>query len=215
LAALSLVQCHRSTADEAKASPPAVEEIFGTTDASTLGPVAVEIETTAGTFHCTVEPSHAPRAAAMFVGLATGRAPFVDPATSRVVRLHYYDGLSVFRAIDGAMIQSGCPLGNGTGTPGYRIAVEARDDDRARLARPGALALARYNPPPNRPDPRPPPAGEVIGSQFIVTVNDMSHLAGQVTVLGQCTELDVVAKIARVVGRREQPVTVLRVVSQQ
>jgi hypothetical protein len=37
----------------------------------------------------------------------------------------------------------------------------------------------------------------VLGSQFAVTLTDMSHLAGKVTVLGRCQNLDRVAAIAR------------------
>lgn len=95
------------------------------------------------------------------------------------------------------MVQTGCPKNDGTGTPGYRIAVEAHAEDRERLARPGALFLARYRPPPDRPDPAPPPPGDVIGTQLVVGLVDMSHLAGQVTVLGACQDLDVVGSISR------------------
>jgi peptidyl-prolyl cis-trans isomerase A (cyclophilin A) len=148
----------------------------------------------------------------MFVGLATGRAPFRDPATKQVVRRRYYDGLLIFRATVDGTIQSGCPIGDGTGTPGYRLAVEARSDDGERLAHPGVLALARYHSPPNRIDPHPPPPGEVIGSQFFVTLSDMSHLAGQVTLLGSCRELDVVRRIASLVAKGERPVSITHVV---
>ena len=36
----------------------------------------------------------------------------------------YYDGLIFHRCIYGFMIQGGCPLGNGTGGPGYCIKAE-------------------------------------------------------------------------------------------
>jgi cyclophilin family peptidyl-prolyl cis-trans isomerase len=129
-----------------------------------------------------------------------------------VVRRPLYQDLAVFRGTPGALMQTGCPIGDGTGHPGYRIPVEASDGDAARLGRPGALVLARYTPPPNRIDPAPPPPGDVIGSQFAVTLTDMGHLAGQVTVIGSCADLDVVARVAALVAGKERPVRLVRVV---
>ncbi len=51
-------------------------------------------------------------------------------------------------------------------------------------------------PPPNRADPNPPAPGRVLGSQFVVTLAGMQHLAGSVTVLGRCADLEVVRAIA-------------------
>lgn len=145
----------------------------------------------------------------MVVGLAAGRAPF-RAASGEVVRRPYYRDMRFFRAIDGVLVQTGCPLNNGTGHPGYRIPVEPDPADGERLARPGALFLARYTPPPNRPDPAPPPPGEVIGPQLVVALANMSHLAGKVTVLGVCEDLDIVRRIAGVVARKEREVKLLR-----
>ena len=100
------------------------------------------------------------------------------------------------------MIQSGCPVGDGTGHPGYRIEVEPRADDAKLLREPGALVLARYTAPPGRVDPNPPPPGQVLGSQFAITLTDMHHLAGQVSVLGTCAELRTARHIAELVASR-------------
>jgi len=109
------------------------------------------------------------------------------------------------------MVQSGCPAGDGTGTPGYRIEVEAREQDAVELAQPGALALARYTVPPGRADPSPPPLGHVIGSQFAITLVDMRHLAGQVSVIGRCQDLDVVRRISQWVGASHERVVLRRI----
>jgi cyclophilin family peptidyl-prolyl cis-trans isomerase len=122
-----------------------------------------------------------------------------------------YRDLPFFRAIPDALVQSGCPLGNGTGHPGYRIPVEPSPDDAQRLGRPGALLLARYHPPPNRVDPAPPPPGHVIGSQFVITLTDMSHLANEVTVIGSCTDLARVGAIASLVATGGRRVELTRV----
>src|SRR5262249_22006933 len=142
---------------------------------------------------------------------ATGRAPFRDPRSGQIVHRPFYRDMLFFRGIEGTLVQTGCPLNNGTGHPGYRIPVEVDPGDSARLARAGALFLARYTPPPNRPDPAPPPPGEVIGPQLVVGLTSMSHLAGKVTVLGECADLDVVRRIARAVAKKEHDVELLRV----
>jgi peptidyl-prolyl cis-trans isomerase A (cyclophilin A) len=193
--ASSFVGCRDTTDDVAPPVPLADR-----------APLAATLETTEGVVRCIIEPARAPRAAAMFVGFAQGTARWRDPATGRPAHRPLYQDLSVFRATPGVSMQTGCPVGDGTGHPGYRIPVETSDDDRARLARPGALLFARYNPAPNRVDPHPPPTGHVIGSQFVVSLTDMSHLAGEHTVLGTCSDLDVVARIAAVVASKERPV---------
>jgi peptidyl-prolyl cis-trans isomerase A (cyclophilin A) len=164
-------------------------------------PIGITLETDHGNVECQLDPARAPQAVSLFVGLATGRARWKHPKTGEVSRRPLYRDLTFHRAIPGVMIQSGCVVGDGSGHPGYRIQVEAHPDDRDRLRRPGAIALARYTPPPNRIDPNPPPPGHVLGSQFAVTLTDMSHLAGQISVLGHCRDLETVAAIARAFER--------------
>jgi peptidyl-prolyl cis-trans isomerase B (cyclophilin B) len=95
----------------------------------------------------------------------------------------FYDGLTFHRVIKDFMIQGGCPLGTGTGGPGYTFEDEFNDHKVVR----GALAMANAGPNTN-------------GSQFfIVTTAAAPWLDGKHTVFGQVTDgLDVVDKLENV-----------------
>ncbi|HEX8714071.1 MAG TPA: peptidylprolyl isomerase [Solirubrobacteraceae bacterium] len=95
----------------------------------------------------------------------------------------FYDGLTFHRVIKDFMIQGGCPLGTGTGGPGYTFEDEFNDHKVVR----GALAMANAGPNTN-------------GSQFfIVTTAVAPWLDGKHTVFGQVTNgMDVVDKLENV-----------------
>lgn len=59
-----------------------------------------------------------------FIGLAQGTKEWKDPATGQMVNTPFYNGLVFHRVIGDFMIQGGCPLGTGTGGPGYRFEDE-------------------------------------------------------------------------------------------
>lgn len=157
---------------------------------------ALQLETEYGTVLCTLLRHRAPHAVALIKGLAEGTIAFRDYRTGLERRGRYYDGLRFFRRIPGVMVQTGCPVGDGTGYPGFRIAAELHADDATLLREPGALVMARYHPPQNRPDPNPPAPGQVIGSQFAITLRASTHLAGQLPVVGRCRNLDVVRRLS-------------------
>jgi cyclophilin family peptidyl-prolyl cis-trans isomerase len=92
----------------------------------------------------------------------------------------FYDGLTFHRVIKDFMIQGGCPLGTGTGGPGYTFEDEFNDHKVVR----GALAMANAGPNTN-------------GSQFfIVTTEAAPWLDGKHTVFGEVTDgMDVVDKL--------------------
>lgn len=97
-----------------------------------------------------------------------------------LTRLGFYDGLTFHRVIKGFMAQGGCPLGNGTGSPGYFIAGEC--DARAKHDKPGVLSTANEEGKP-----------KTDGSQFFVTFAPEPHLDGKHTVFGEVVVgLDVV-----------------------
>jgi len=95
----------------------------------------------------------------------------------------FYDGLTFHRVIPDFMIQGGCPLGTGTGGPGYTFEDEINEHKVVR----GALAMANAGPNTN-------------GSQFfIVTAESTPWLDGKHTVFGEVTEgQDVVDRISTV-----------------
>lgn len=188
--------------------PPDPKALFAGVEQESI---EARIETDQGILRCQVNHRRTPRAAAMFVALAAGRWRWRDPATRAETDRPMYENIEFFRAIEHVMIQSGCPLNKGTGDPGYRIEVEADAGDAQRLSQPGALVLARYTPPANREDPHPPMAGQVLGSQFAILLTDMHHLAGQVSVIGQCSELDVAHAIATRLARDKVPSKLLRI----
>jgi peptidyl-prolyl cis-trans isomerase A (cyclophilin A) len=139
--------------------------------------------------------NHAPQTVANFTELAGGAREYLDPQTGARTTGKFYDGLTFHRVISGFMIQGGCPLGTGTGGPGYKF----RDEFHPELSfdRPYLLAMANAGPGTN-------------GSQFFITVGRTPHLNNRHTIFGEVADQpsrDVVDEIARVrTGRNDRPV---------
>jgi len=84
----------------------------------------VTMETSLGTIKIELWPNIAPVTVANFEGLANGTLEWTDPKTKTKVKKPFYDGLIFHRVISDFMIQGGCPLGTGTGNPGYKFEDE-------------------------------------------------------------------------------------------
>jgi peptidyl-prolyl cis-trans isomerase A (cyclophilin A) len=140
-------------------------------------------------------PDQAPKTVANFTGLADGSKEYADPETGQSTTGRFYDGLTFHRVIDGFMIQGGCPLGTGTGGPGYSFADEFHPD--LVFDKPYLLAMANAGPGTN-------------GSQFFITVGPTPHLNRRHTIFGEVADQasrDVVDEIAGVrTGRADRPV---------
>ncbi len=147
------------------------------------------IKTSKGDITLSLEYKKTPMTVCNFIGLATGVLNLQNPGKP------FYDGLTFHRVIDNFMIQGGCPVGNGTGGPGYRFPDEF--DDSLKHTGPGVLSMANAGPGTN-------------GSQFFITHVETPWLDGKHTVFGHVVEgQDVVNRIKQ--GDKIDKVEIVRV----
>ena len=140
------------------------------------------LKTNKGDITVDLFPDHAPETVANFTGLAEGTKSY-DAGNGRTGP--FYDGLGFHRVIDGFMIQGGCPLGTGTGDPGYKFKDECTP--KLKHDAPGKLSMANAGPNSN-------------GSQFFITHVPTPWLDGKHTIFGEVIDAKdqaVVDKIAR------------------
>ena len=89
----------------------------------------------------------------------------------------YYDGLKFHRYVPDFVIQGGCPLGTGTGNPGYSIHEEYTTNPN-NSHEDGTLAMARSSMP------------NSAGSQFYFCLGAQHFLDPNYTVFGDCMDAE-------------------------
>jgi peptidyl-prolyl cis-trans isomerase A (cyclophilin A) len=155
-------------------------------------------ETTQGNIVIRLLEAEAPKTVGNFVGLAEGTIEFTDAKTGKKMKRPFYDGLGFHRVIPQFMIQGGCPLGTGTGDPGYKFADEFHPS--LKHSKTGKLSMANSGPNTN-------------GSQFFITVAATPWLDNRHTIFGEVVEgQDVADKISNLPrdgsDRPRTPVTI-------
>ena len=117
-----------------------------------------------------------------FLGLATGEKEWTDPFTGQPSHEPFYNGLTFHRIIKDFMIQGGCPLGNGTGGPGYDFDDEIVPE--LTFDRPYLLAMANAGLRRGRDGK----AHGTNGSQFFITTVPTPWLDGHHTIFGEVAD---------------------------
>jgi len=154
--------------------------------------VYAQFVTSEGNFTVRLFDQDAPKTVENFVGLAEGTKQWTDPRTNQKVTKPYYDGVIFHRVIDKFMVQSGDPLGQGIGGPGYTFNDEFHP--KLRHDKAGVLSMANRGPNTN-------------GGQFFITLGPTPHLDDRHSVFGEVTEgMDVVRKIgSTATGSQDRP----------
>ena len=130
--------------------------------------LVAEMDTSKGVIKLELFDEKAPITVANFVNLANKG---------------FYDGLTFHRVIPEFMIQGGCPIGTGTGGPGYQF--EDEFDSGLRHDVPGKLSMANSGPGTN-------------GSQFFIThvptpwLDDAHTIFGSVVSAGDQGVVDLI-----------------------
>lgn len=128
-----------------------------------------KLNTTKGAITINLEYKKTPGTVGNFVALAEGNLE----NTAKPQGNPYYNGLKFHRVIADFMIQGGCPLGTGTGSPGYQFDDEFHSD--LKHDKPGVLSMANAGPGTN-------------GSQFFITHVATPWLDNKHTVFGNVVE---------------------------
>jgi len=166
------------------------EATFPAINVPGTGQLYARLHTSLGNIVVRLEEQRAPN-----TGLETGTQEWKDPRNGEAKRgVSLYDGTILHRVIPDFMIQCGCPLGQGTGGPGYKFKDEFHPE--LRHTGPGVLSMANSGPNTN-------------GSQFFITEKATPWLDNKHSVFGQTVVgNDVVSKIARTPrGRGDRPDT--------
>jgi len=126
--------------------------------ATAYPPLTATIKTNKGDIRLTLFPDKAPLTVLNFVNLS---------------KRGFYNNLRFHRVIKDFMIQGGCPLGTGTGGPGYRFKDEFSPG--LKHDKPGMLSMANAGPSTN-------------GSQFFITHVPTPWLDNRHSIFGEVVD---------------------------
>jgi len=205
---------HLESPEEAAAKERAKEHekekaksaVFVPSDVETIIPHQVKqsdpravLRTSMGDITIRLFQNYAPKNVHAFIDLARGDREFTDVKTGRTVRRPFYVDLTFHRVVNGFLIQTGCPLGNGRGGPGFSTADEV--SQTLQFNKPGIVAMA-----PQREGKS--ERKDSNGSQFFITVAPMPEWDGKFTIIGEVEKgMRVVNKISQArTGPTERPI---------
>ena len=174
---LSLAGCGREAEEDPYADVPA--------------PVATITLSNGGAMRAELYPSLAPNTVANFIELANSG---------------FYDGLEIFRVVTGAFIQTGDPLNNGTGGPGYAIRGEFAENgyEKNTLSHArGVLSMCRTE------------EFDSAGSQFFIMQGSYPEYDGRYAAFGKLMDeesLAVLDSVAAVqVDSNDRPLVIVKI----
>lgn len=146
--------------------------------------VTATLHTNRGDIEIELFDDRVPRTVDNFIGLATGAKSWEHPETGEEMSGEpLYEDVHFHRVIEGFMIQTGDPLGNGRGGPGYTFDDEFHEE--LRHDSPGIVSMANRGPDTN-------------GSQFFITLDETPHLDDRHAVFGQVIDgMDIVEEIGQ------------------
>lgn len=125
-------------------------------------------------------------------------APMHVTSTMFLTEKKFYDGTTFHRVIPEFMAQGGCPLGTGTGSPGYQYAGEF--NPKVKHDRPYLLSMANAGP-------------NTDGSQFFITFKATPWLDGKHTIFGEVVEgQDTVKKLEAAGSPQGKPTEELKII---
>ncbi len=122
------------------------------------------------------------------INLTDDKTPVTVANFVNLAKQGFYNDLSFHRVIPDFMIQGGCPIGTGTGGPGYKF--EDEFDASLKHDKPGVLSMANAGPGTN-------------GSQFFVTHVATPWLDGKHSVFGEVVSAEDQAVVNSIVGGDE------------
>ena len=111
----------------------------------------------------------------IYLNLFPDEAKLTVSNFANLSRRKFYNNLTFHRVIDDFMIQGGCPIGTGTGDPGYTFKDEFSPD--LKHDKPGILSMANSGPNTN-------------GSQFFITHLETPWLDKKHTIFGEVSDAE-------------------------